>query len=273
MTTTTVSEGAPTAAESRQPRPGWYRRLGYVWALRLISPVVILLIWQLACSTGLLPARLLASPLAVVRAGVELTANGELPTALGVSVLRAVLGFAVGALIGGGAGLLSGLFRVGEFGVDPPMQALRMLPHLGMVPLFITWFGVGEAPKVALVALGVALPIYLHVHAGIRGVDPKLLEAARVLGFTRLQRLRHVVFPSSTEHVLVGLRLAFGAAWLSLIVGEQIAADAGVGYLINTARDFLRIDVILLGLVVYAILGLLTDSGVRLIERRVLRWR
>ncbi|WP_031466880.1 ABC transporter permease [Sciscionella sediminilitoris] len=254
-------------------RPGRTRRRVRIPLLRLASPVAIVLIWQLASSTGLLPSRLLASPVAVVRAAGELIANGELTSALGISVLRAFLGFLIGAALGGLFGTLAGLTKAGDIGIDPPMQALRTLPHLGMIPLFITWFGVGEAPKIAIVAFGVALPIYLHVYAGIRGVDRKLLEATRVLGFSRAQRLRHVVFPASTEHVMVGLRLAFASAWLSLIVGEQIAADTGIGYLINNARDFLRIDVILVGLAVYAILGLLTDAGVRLIERRVLRWR
>lgn len=239
----------------------------------MISPVLLLVFWQLASSTGLLPADLLASPVAVLRTAGELIGNGELPAALGTSVLRALAGFAIGALLGGLFGTFAGLTRVGDLGIDPPMQALRTLPHLGMLPLFITWFGVGELPKVTIVAFGVALPIYLHVYSGIRGTDPKLLEAAKVLGFSRLERLRHVVFPASSEHVFVGLRLAFASAWLSLIVGEQIAADEGIGYLINNARDFLRIDVILVGLAVYAVLGLLSDAGVRLIERRVLRWR
>jgi sulfonate transport system permease protein len=150
---------------------------------------------------------------------------------------------------------------------------LRTLPFLGLIPLFILWFGIGETPKIALVALGVAFPLYVNVHAGIRDTDPGLLEAAKVLGFGRWLRIRHVVLPSAASHTLVGLRLGLATAWLSLIVGEQINADSGLGYLINNARDFLRTDIVLVGLLVYALLGLTTDAIVRLMERWVLRWR
>jgi sulfonate transport system permease protein len=150
---------------------------------------------------------------------------------------------------------------------------LRTLPFLGLIPLFILWFGIGEEPKIALVALGVAFPLYLNVHSGIRNTEPQLVEASTVLGFTRAERLWHVVLPSAIPQTLVGVRQSLGIAWLSLIVGEQVNADAGLGYLINNARDFLRTDVIVVGLVVYAILGLVTDALVRLLERRALRWR
>jgi sulfonate transport system permease protein len=241
--------------------------------LRWLSPVVLILLWQLASDVGVLPESKLASPLTVLRSAVELTQTGELQSALFTSVWRVLIGFAIGAAAGLFFGVLSGLSRWGEAAVDPPLQMLRTLPHLGLIPLFILWFGIGETPKIAIVALGVAFPLYLNVFAGIRSVDQKLVEATSVLGFTRWERLRHVVAPAATEYLMVGLRLAFGIAWLSLIVGEQINADAGLGYLINNARDFLRTDIILVGLAVYAILGLGTDGVVRLIERRVLRWQ
>lgn len=241
--------------------------------LRWLSPVVLILLWQLASDTGALPESKLASPLTVLRSAVELTQTGELPAALAISVQRVVIGFLIGAAAGVLFGVLSGLSRWGEAAVDPPLQMVRTLPHLGLIPLFILWFGIGETPKIAIVALGVAFPLYLNVFAGIRSVDQKLVEATRVLGFTRWERLRHVVAPAATEYLMVGLRLSFGIAWLSLIVAEQVNSDAGLGYLINNARDFLRTDVILVGLAVYAILGLGTDGAVRLIERRVLRWQ
>jgi sulfonate transport system permease protein len=169
--------------------------------------------------------------------------------------------------------VVAGLSRWGEDSIDPPVQMLRTLPHLGLVPLFIIWFGIGETPKIALVALGVAFPLYLNVHGGIRGVDARLMEAASVLGFTRREQIQHVVLPAALPHALVGLRLSLGIAWLTLIVGEQVNADAGLGYLINNAREFSRTDVIVVGLLVYAAMGLITDTGVRLLERRALRWR
>jgi sulfonate transport system permease protein len=150
---------------------------------------------------------------------------------------------------------------------------LRTLPFLALVPLFILWFGIGETPKIALVALGSAFPIYLTLFAGIRGVDPKLAEAGKVFGLDRRGLIWNVILPGALPSALVGLRYALGTAWLSLVVAEQINADAGIGYLINDARDFLRTDIIVVGLLVYALLGLGADILVRAVERRALAWR
>lgn len=240
---------------------------------RWISPVALILLWQLASSTGLLAEDVLASPARIGATAVDVTLTGELPEGLAVSLLRVVAGIALGLTVGVLLGLVSGLSRWGGTLVDPPVQMLRTVPHLGLVPLFILWFGVGELPKVLMVALGVLFPIYLNVHAGVRGVDPKLLEATRVSGFTHGERLRHVVLPGAMPSALTGLRLALGVAWLSLVVAETVSADAGLGYMIMNAREFLRTDVIVVGLVVYALLGLGTDALVRRLERRVLAWR
>ncbi|MFD1048071.1 ABC transporter permease, partial [Kibdelosporangium lantanae] len=223
--------------------------------------------------TGLLPPDKLSSPWTVLRSGVELARTGELGEAFVVSLQRVAIGFVIGAAAGLVLGVVAGLSKWGSALVDPPVQMLRTLPFLGLIPLFILWFGIGEEPKIALVALGVAFPLYLNVYSGIRNTEPQLVEASTVLGFTRAERLWHVVLPSAVPQTLVGVRQSLGVAWLSLIVGEQVNADAGLGYLINNARDFLRTDVILVGLVVYAILGLVTDALVRLLERRALRWR
>jgi len=150
---------------------------------------------------------------------------------------------------------------------------IRALPHLGLIPLFILWFGIGELPKVLLVALGVSFPLYLNTFSAIRQVDPKLFETAQVLGFSFWQRFRTIIVPSAAPQVLVGLRQSLAIAWLTLIVAEQINADKGIGFLINNARDFLRIDIIIFGLIVYALLGIGTDAIVRALERRALRYR
>jgi sulfonate transport system permease protein len=240
---------------------------------RWISPLAIVALWQVASSTGLLPPDKLSSPWTVLRSGMELARTGELGEAFVVSLRRVAIGFVIGAAAGLVLGVVAGLSKWGSALVDPPVQMLRTLPFLGLIPLFILWFGIGEEPKIALVALGVAFPLYLNVYSGIRNTEPQLVEATTVLGFSRAERLWHVVLPSAVPQTLVGVRQSLGVAWLSLIVGEQVNADAGLGYLINNARDFLRTDIILVGLVVYAILGLVTDALVRLLERRALRWR
>jgi sulfonate transport system permease protein len=240
---------------------------------RFISPLVLVLLWQAASSLGLISPRTLASPATVVMAGWELLLSGELPHHLLVSLGRVVLGLGIGLVLGTGFALLAGLSRLGEEVVDAPLQMLRTLPFLALVPLFILWFGIGETPKIALVALGTTFPIYLTLFAGIRGVDPKLVEATRMFGLDRRGLVRHVILPGALPSALVGLRYALGTAWLSLVIAEQINATSGIGFLINDARDFLRTDIIVVGLVVYALLGLGADALVRAMERRALAWR
>jgi sulfonate transport system permease protein len=257
-----------------RPRPGIRSiRLPRAALARAVSPLAVLVLWQLASASGLLSERLLPAPATVAATGAELLRDGTLADAVGVSVQRAALGFLIGAVAGAGLALAAGLSRLGENAVDPIMQMLRALPHFGLIPLFILWFGIGESPKVALVALGVAFPLYLNTFAGIRGVDGRLAEVAHTLRLGRFALIRHVVLPGALPQTLVGLRQSLGIAWLALIVAEQVNASSGLGYMINNAREFLRTDVVVLGLVVYAALGLLTDSLVRLLERRALAWR
>jgi sulfonate transport system permease protein len=259
-----VDQPAGSTAGPRSHRPPVPR-----WA----SLVGVVVLWQLASAIALLPANLLAAPSTIAATGWRLLRSGELESALLVSSGRIALGLLFGVTAGVALGLLSGLSRWGDALLDPPVQALRTLPHLGLVPLFILWFGIDETPKILLITMGVAFPLYLTIHSGVRESDPKLLEAARVLGFTRTQRVWHVSLPSALPHALVGLRQGLGIAWLSLIVGEQINSHSGIGFMINNAREFLQTDVVVVGLVVYAALGLATDALVRALEHRVLSWR
>jgi len=242
-------------------------------ARRFASTLVLILAWQSASMAGLISARTLAAPSTILASAWALIVTGDLPYQLIVSLGRVAAGLAIGVTAGGLLAIVSGLSRRGEEIVDAPMQMLRTLPFLALVPLFILWFGIGETPKIGLVGLGSAFPIYLTLFAGIRGVDPKLMEAGRVFGLDRRGLIRNVVLPGALPSALVGLRYALGSAWLSLVVAEQINATAGIGYLINDARDFLRTDVIVVGLLVYALLGLGADALVRLVERRALAWR
>ena len=265
----------PTAAvpAARPPRSRAALRLDPAHLRRFASPVALVLLWQAGSMAGLIPARTLAAPSAVLATAWELLRSGELPYHLLVSLGRVAAGLGVGVTLGTLLALVAGLSRRGEDAVDAPMQMLRTLPFLALVPLFILWFGIGEFPKVALVALGTTFPLYLNLFAGIRGVDLKLMEAGRVFGLGRAGLIRHVVLPGALPQFLVGLRYALGTAWLSLVVAEQVNAQAGIGYLINDARDFLRTDVILVGLLVYSLLGLTADALVRAAERRALAWR
>lgn len=271
-TTPSVAAAAPTRAR-RQPRRPGARRSRLAFLRRAISPLLIIAIWQALSSAGILTEDTIASPAQIATTAGELIADGRLQSAVLTSVQRVALGFLIGAAIGLVTAVLAGLSRVGEDAIDPPMQMLRTLPHFGLIPLFIIWFGIGETPKLALIAMGVAFPLYLNTFGGIRNIDTKVSEAAKAMGLTWRQRVRHVVIPGALPQTLVGLRQSLGVAWLSLIVAETISADSGLGYMINLAREFQQTDVIVVGLAVYSLLGLATDSIVRLAERRALTWR
>ena len=241
--------------------------------IRLASPFVLLALWQIGSAIGLIPQDVLPAPSLIAEAGVELLRTGQLADALAVSGVRVVEGLLLGGVVGISLGIAVGLSKWFEVTVDPPMQMIRALPHLGLIPLFIDRFGIGELPKVLLVALGVSFPLYLNTFSAIRQVDPKLLETAQVLGFSFWQKLRTIIVPSAAPQVLVGLRQSLAIAWLTLIVAEQINADKGIGFLIMNARDFLRIDIIIFGLIIYALLGIGTDALVRALENRAARYR
>ncbi|XVA02991.1 ABC transporter permease [Prescottella equi] len=266
-----LAEAAATDAAA--PEQAQQSRRSWTPLLRLISPLVLLVLWQLLSSAGLVSDKTLASPAQVISAAAELWSDGSLQDALAVSVQRVLLGAVLGIVVAVLLGVLAGFSRIVELAIDPPIQMLRTVPFLGLIPLFIIWFGIGEQPKVFLVALGVMFPLYLNLFAGIRSIDGKLIEAAGTLGLNKFQLALHVVLPGALPQALTGLRMSLGVAWLALIVAEQINADAGLGYLINNARIYFRIDIVIFGLLVYAFLGLATDAIVRALEGRLLTWR
>lgn len=240
---------------------------------RFVVPLLIVAVWQALDSFNLINARLMPSPVMVAESFWTLLATGQLLGNLGVSLLRVTAGLGIGVTLGVVFGLFAGLSRLGEDTVDATMQMVRTLPHLALIPLFILWFGIGETPKIALIALGSLFPVYLNLFAGIRAVDRKLVEAVSTLDLSRAGIIWNVILPGALPSFLVGLRYAVGIAWLTLVVAEQVNANSGIGYLVMNARDFLQTDVIFVGLIIYALLGLATDQLLRAIERRALVWR
>ena len=261
---TSLLPRAPSAPHA----PAWNLRVR-----RAFGPLALLLVWQAASHWGWISPRVLAAPSTVVATGWQLLATGELQNHLLVSLGRVARGLGIGVTLGLLLAIPAGLSRVCEDLLDPPLQMLRTLPVLALVPLFILWFGIGETPKVALVALGTLFPVYLNTYAGIRSIDNKLVEATQTMGLGRWGLIVHVILPGALPQALVGLRYSLGVAWLILVVSEQINATAGIGYMMTNAREFLRTDIIVVGLIVYSLLGLLTDALVRAVEHRVLSWR
>jgi sulfonate transport system permease protein len=257
------------AAARRRRSPVRVPRL----ARRVVGPLIVLLLWQLACSRGLFTSVEVASPLAVADAARQLWAQDVLQTNMLISLQRVAEGLVLGVAAGTFLAVLCGLFWAGEDLLDPVIQAARAVPILGLVPLVIIWFGVGEFPKVFLIALGCLFPVYINTYGAIRGVDMKLVEAGQTFGLKRLGLVRKVILPGSLPGFLVGLRFALVGSWLVDVVAEEINAQSGLGYLINQAQTTDRTDIMFLCLAIYAAFGLLADAIVRTLERYLLSWR
>jgi sulfonate transport system permease protein len=237
-----------------------------------LVPLALLVAWQAASSFGWLSTRVLPAPVEVARAGWTLAASGELWTHVRVSAGRALLGLAIGGGLGLALGLLTGSLRLAETLLDSSFQMLRNIPALALIPLVILWFGIDETAKLFLISVSVFFPLYLNTFHGIRNVDPGLVEMARSYGLSRWQLYRQVILPGALSSILVGLRFSLGLMWVILIVAETISAQAGIGYLTMNAREFLQTDVVLVGILLYAVLGKLADVFARGLERWWLRW-
>jgi sulfonate transport system permease protein len=238
------------------------------WAV----PIFVIVVWQAASSLGWLSNRILPSPASVAQAFRQTLADGSLIANTLVSMRRALIGLAIGGSIGLLMGIVNGVWRPAETAFDSSMQMLRNVPHLAIIPLVILWFGIDEEAKIFLVAIGVVFPIYMNTFHGIRTVDRGLIEMARVYGLSRIAIFSRIILPGALPSILVGLRYALGIMWLTLIVAETISATAGIGYMTMNAREFMQTDVVVLGIIVYALLGKIADALTRLIERLALAW-
>ena len=261
----------PTAPAST--KPAFLQRFKGFSLGRWLSPLVLLLIWEVGSRTGLIPERILAAPSTVAVTLWSMTISGELPSNLLVSLGRVASGLAIGVTVGSVLALAAGLSKRGELSIDPPVQMLRTVPVFALSPLLIVWLGIGESAKIALIAFATTFPVYLNLYNGVRGVDVRLAEAARSFGLNDLDLIVHVIIPGALPSFMVGLRYALSVSVLILVAAEQINAQAGLGYLINNARDFMRTDILVVCLLVYAFLGLTADFIVRTLERHALAWR
>jgi sulfonate transport system permease protein len=239
----------------------------------VLGPVLLVGLWFLASATGWLDPRTLSQPWVVAETAGDLIESGRLQDALQTSAIRAFSGLAIGIAAGTLLALIAGMSRLGESVIDGPIQIKRSIPTLALIPLLILWLGINEEMKIVTIALAVMLPVYIHTHNGLRSIDGRYAELAETVDVGRLEFIRSVVLPGAMPGFLLGLRFAVTTALLSLVVVEQFNAIAGIGYLISLAQNYGQTDVIVVCLVVYALLGLVADGTVRLIERRALAWR
>jgi sulfonate transport system permease protein len=249
--------------------PGKLSRLVGPW----LAPLALLLLWEALSRARVLPGNLMPSPLAVLIATVDAVRHGELLTHLAISAARAFGGLAIGASIGVALGLAVGLSRTLQLLLDSPLQMLRAVPALALVPLVILWLGLGEAAKLFIVAVTVLFPVYLNTLHGVRSVDPQLVEMGRVYGLRGAALTREIVLPGALPSILVGLRFALGLSWLVLIIAEHIGATRGLGYVAMNAREFMQMDLLVMTIALWAVLGKLTDLFARRLERWLLPWQ
>ncbi|MFZ4380051.1 MAG: aliphatic sulfonate ABC transporter permease SsuC [Polynucleobacter sp.] len=237
-----------------------------------VTPLLLIVLWQWAAQSGYLSTRILPAPLAIGEAFIKLARSGELWLHVKTSTWRALSGFAIGGSLGLILGLITGSFKKAELVLDTTLQMVRNIPPLALIPLVILWFGIDEVAKLFLVSVGVFFPVYLNTFHGIRNVDPGLIEMAKSYGLKGFSLYWHVILPGALPSILVGVRFSLGLMWVLLIVAETISAQSGIGYMTMNAREFLQTDIVLVGILVYALLGKLADVLAKSLERFWLRW-
>lgn len=264
---TATRDGKP-ARRQRTLRLG--RPIPYGWTF---GPLLLIALWSLGSAAGFIDPAALPAPWVVVKTAGDLIADGRLQTNLAISLVRVGEGFFWGVTAGAIVALFTGLSRIGEYLIDGIIQIKRAIPTLALIPLLMLYLGIGESMKVIVIALTAFIPVYINLHAYLRGIDSRYVELAETLHLTYSDFVRHIVLPGSLPGFLLGLRFAATGAWLALVVVEQINATSGIGYMINLAGSYGQINIVLVGLVAYAILGFVSDAAVRLIQRRVLSWQ
>lgn len=240
---------------------------------RLSVPVIIIAIWQLWAGTSSGEIAAFPTPAAVISGFGELWTSHAIQDSIPVSLIRAGLGLLIGGALGLSFGLLNGLSRMSENLLDLPMQVARVVPFIALLPLLTITIGIGEDAKIALIATACLFPVYVNTFAAVRDVDRKLLEAGQVFGLSRIRSALQIVIPSALPGILVGIRYAMGVSLLALIVAEQINATAGVGHIIWLAQNSVRIDLIVVGIIIYALLGVFVDVLMKGIEWAAMPWK
>lgn len=264
-----AADRVESAGRSRR-RLGPGKQIPFGFAL---GPGLVIAIWVIGAAVGAFDPETLPAPWTVAQTAGDLIADGRLQSNLWTSLQRAVVGLALGVGIGVVLALVAGLSRLGEAVIDGPVQIKRAIPTLALIPLFIVWFGIGEEMKLIVITLSVLVPVYINTHAYLRSVDARYVELAETVRLSRADFVRKIALPGALPGFFIGLRLAVTISWLALVVVEQVNATSGIGYLMTQARTYGQIDVIVVGLVIYGLLGLFGDVAVRAVERKALSWR
>ncbi|MCK9928962.1 ABC transporter permease [Frankia sp. Mgl5] len=265
---------APPAPGLVRPR-ATRRRMhgqGVSLALRALLPLALFGLWWWGTGTGWISRNVLVSPPQVVETFADLVTEDALFHQVWVSLSLSLRGALIGAGLGLLLGTVAGLWRIGEELLDATLQMLRTIPFLAVVPLFIVWLGISDLPKVLLISLATLFPMYLNTYNGVRNVDRRIIEAMDVFGLRGARLVAKVIIPLALPSILTGLRYCLGISVLALIAAEQINSSAGLGYLMYQAQSLQQVDILVVVLAIYAILGLLSDLVVRVLERVLMPW-
>lgn len=238
-----------------------------------IIPVVLLIVWEYLCRIGAVPANQLPAPSKIASTIYEMALSGQLWNHVSITLYRVFIGFLIGTGIAVLLGAIVGFYKFAEQLCDPLIQAFRSIPSLAWVPLFILWMGIGEPSKVTLIAVGVFFPVYLNLVSGIQGVDRKLVEVGRVYSLSPFEQMRRIILPAALPSFLVGLRGGLGLGWMFVVAAELLGASSGLGYLLDFGRNISRPELIIASIVLFAILGKITDSVLKGIETKTLHWQ
>jgi sulfonate transport system permease protein len=250
-----------------------WKHSGFSWVRGMILPMVLLIFWEILSQTGILPLNLLPAPSTVIATIGELALSGELFRHVGITLYRVLLGFLIGSILATIFGALTGYSQLMKQLLDPLLQALRNIPSLAWVPLFILWMGIYETSKVMLIAVGVFFPVYLNLMSGIEGVDRKLVEVGRVYRLNGWQLFHRVFLPATLPSYIVGLRSGLGLGWMFVVAAEIMGASQGLGFLLIDGETTGRPAIIMASILLFAIFGKLTDTVLAVIGKRLLHWQ
>lgn len=239
----------------------------------VVAPVALIALWQAACLSGLFPPQVLVPPGEVAATLFALARSGELARHIGDSMFRLGIGFAIGALTGLAFGTLIALSRLAEAAFGPFFLALWQVPVIAFVPMLVLFLGIDEPFKIAIVVLAAFFPVALATFDGVRGVPRAWFEVARVYRTRLPDFLLGILIPATVPAVLTGLRIGLTRAWIVLVAAELLAADSGIGQMMEMGRQMFRIDVVLAGVVVSGVIGFALDRGAKVVERRATRWK
>ncbi|MFZ3591384.1 ABC transporter permease [Bacillus sp. DJP31] len=242
-------------------------------AIGSVLPISLIIIWEFLSRLGVLPPNLLPAPTIVLQKIYSMIVDGSLWGHIGITFFRVLVGFIIGTVVAVLFGSIVGFFRLAEQIIDPLLQAFRSIPSLAWVPLFILWLSIGETSKITLIAVGVFFPVYLNIVSGVKGVDRKLIEVGKIYGFSTFQLIRKIILPASLPSFLVGIRSGLGLGWMFVVAAELMGASQGLGFLLVFGQNMSSPDMILASILLFALLGKLSDWILKTIETKALHWQ